>query len=624
MAEVEEAAKALEICLDRGDLADFLGQSNFVDFQNVFRIHFWRNEKTTPNYREEDSPFGVWTCEFPSKMWNATFWNDIQELSNTDWFKGAMISSCESRPTRFGLVVPKRLPPMVSKALEWMINVFPSDRTFRFISPSRFHARITPAMQEVEPTNFPELLMALDHHYLEHLMTILEKAPALGGLPLDLLGVSENLPLFSHRNVLFFCMEEKLEWFSQILALCPGLENCQDEQGFTLLHLAVEKGLMSEVGVLLECGASANPRNHRGLTPLDIAEEANRFIMALLLQSKGAIRSQKGYVLPRRKLLYEPHLPFMSGIHPMDKELTFQLASDLHLEFYSSNSLPKDLIHAAAPILLLLGDIGYPGSAVFDKFIRQQCSQFQLIIFVPGNHEYYNRPDTKTPHTMLSVKKKLVALTKRFQNFVYLDNHSVSIGRFRICGTTLWGKLNPKDKAEVKIKNDYNLIFNDNGSLLNAGATNRFHEDAVKWLESELAEAEYADETMVVLSHFPPLPECNMSKKFIADCSHLMQSCVAYWFYGHTHESMNFIRNKTQLVSNQRGYVTLGKRVADFNPEQVIRVMHQPSRKHATQRVMTDLKQVGYQEHQVLYERDDGLLLELRDDLDDLDAPDLM
>lgn len=72
--------------------------------------------------------------------------------------------------------------------------------------------------------------------------------------------------------------------------------------------------------------------------------------------------------------------------------IVIQYMSDLHLERIDY----QWTIEPAAPILLLVGDIGRLND--FDKyraFIMQCCYQFTKILLVGGNHEYYDTSHEK-------------------------------------------------------------------------------------------------------------------------------------------------------------------------------------------------------------------------------------
>lgn len=75
-----------------------------------------------------------------------------------------------------------------------------------------------------------------------------------------------------------------------------------------------------------------------------------------------------------------------------NKNLRFQIVSDLHLERY----LKDDQYHCpfeitqSAPILILAGDIGrFCDRIALYGFLRAQCEKFERVVFVLGNHEFY-------------------------------------------------------------------------------------------------------------------------------------------------------------------------------------------------------------------------------------------
>jgi hypothetical protein len=71
----------------------------------------------------------------------------------------------------------------------------------------------------------------------------------------------------------------------------------------------------------------------------------------------------------------------------MDISTTFQIMSDLHLEFgsgYESFHIPP-----CAPYLCLLGDIGRAVDEKLFIFLEHQLGAFKVVFFVLGNHEPY-------------------------------------------------------------------------------------------------------------------------------------------------------------------------------------------------------------------------------------------
>ena len=68
-----------------------------------------------------------------------------------------------------------------------------------------------------------------------------------------------------------------------------------------------------------------------------------------------------------------------------------QLVSDLHLECIDDiNINPLDYITPKAPILIMAGDIGSLYKLPqLQNFLTKVCTHFEIVVYIPGNHEYY-------------------------------------------------------------------------------------------------------------------------------------------------------------------------------------------------------------------------------------------
>jgi hypothetical protein len=70
-----------------------------------------------------------------------------------------------------------------------------------------------------------------------------------------------------------------------------------------------------------------------------------------------------------------------------------QLASDLHLELYTSVRTPVELFQTllkpnpAVDVLILAGDIGYPEQRITKEFFHWVCSNWKQVLWILGNHE---------------------------------------------------------------------------------------------------------------------------------------------------------------------------------------------------------------------------------------------
>ncbi|HET8854933.1 MAG TPA: metallophosphoesterase, partial [Salinimicrobium sp.] len=72
--------------------------------------------------------------------------------------------------------------------------------------------------------------------------------------------------------------------------------------------------------------------------------------------------------------------------------MTIQYASDLHLEFHRNEEfLKQNPIKPVGDILVMAGDI-VPFSKIrnFDYFFDSLSANFEMVYWIPGNHEYYH------------------------------------------------------------------------------------------------------------------------------------------------------------------------------------------------------------------------------------------
>lgn len=76
--------------------------------------------------------------------------------------------------------------------------------------------------------------------------------------------------------------------------------------------------------------------------------------------------------------------------------MRIQFASDLHLEFKENLAFIKSMpFEVAGDILILAGDTLYLNDTTIPKikFWKWASENYQQVILVPGNHEFYNNGD---------------------------------------------------------------------------------------------------------------------------------------------------------------------------------------------------------------------------------------
>lgn len=226
--------------------------------------------------------------------------------------------------------------------------------------------------------------------------------------------------------------------------------------------------------------------------------------------------------------------------------MKFQLWSDLHGQ--KPLSIP-----VVAPCLALLGDVGsFAKPEMLLTFLNTVATQFERVLFVPGNHEWYSAAFAGDRTTLqAAVEKRLPA------NVTLLNNTTTMVGDVKVLGTTLWSHV-PEDAAVVVTRglNDYAMIWESPQQPISVHTTNRWHAEAVRFLEAEMVPG------CVVLTHHAPLMHGTSSPQyaqspwksaFATNLSPLFTQ-VHTWAFGHTHWCCDMTVNTTRIVSNQLGY----------------------------------------------------------------------
>lgn len=232
------------------------------------------------------------------------------------------------------------------------------------------------------------------------------------------------------------------------------------------------------------------------------------------------------------------------------------LYSDLHLEHFPNG---RSLEAGAADVIVLAGDI-HQGTAGL-SWAKQEFPN-QQIIYVPGNHEYYQQVMTELRDEMASTARQL--------GIILLDNRSVIVDGVQFLGTTLWSDLALYDAdkgfdrelsyAQIGSRvPDFRLIEQPLEQCFTPDESIRLHNEALCWLNAELVKP-FAGKR-VVISHHAPLAESIpeqyrgdlLSPAFASDLSGFMGQ-MDLWLHGHVHEPVDEVVDGTRVVANPGGY----------------------------------------------------------------------
>jgi predicted phosphohydrolase len=233
--------------------------------------------------------------------------------------------------------------------------------------------------------------------------------------------------------------------------------------------------------------------------------------------------------------------------------LKLQIASDLHID-YKNNDIPDplDYITPTCDILVLAGDIGslYKIEQL-RGFLRRVCDYFKLVLYLPGNHEWYTQPnyDVLEWHVL---EERLCNLEDDIKNLCVLNRKSIKIGGICITGATLWSK--PTDRIPPFIVKIHGM---------NTGIYAKKHREDLQYIKQMIRYCQTDKCKLVVVTHHPPTDKVMRDNRKQYKFSHLYYTNLEYllddskidtWIYGHVHRNCDFYTEKgCRVVGNQLG-----------------------------------------------------------------------
>lgn len=223
--------------------------------------------------------------------------------------------------------------------------------------------------------------------------------------------------------------------------------------------------------------------------------------------------------------------------------MRIQLLSDIHTEFHADGG--KTFIQSLDPsgvdVLVLAGDIATEHT--LEPVLQQFKELYPEVVFVCGNHEYYN-----------SSKERIDTILSRAQaaGVHVLENSSVTINGKRFIGCTMWFESRPDNFRYEHGMNDFHVISNFRSWVYGA------NKDSIHFLKNSVREGD------VVVTHHLPSYACvdpkyqgsQLNRFFACEMRSLIElKQPACWLFGHTHESVNLEIGNTKLLCNPFGYV---------------------------------------------------------------------
>lgn len=236
--------------------------------------------------------------------------------------------------------------------------------------------------------------------------------------------------------------------------------------------------------------------------------------------------------------------------------LAIQYCSDLHLEFPRNEQfLRENPIRPVAPVLVLAGDIVPLGSlSRFDWFFDKLAAEFEQVIWVPGNHEYYreNLDDYENP------------LHREIRSNIVLANDTLmTYEGVNFIAATLWSKISLQYAWIIEHGMADFHVIKTGRSRFSSLRANLLHRNSRAFIREELEKLNGCP--VVVCSHHVPTlmnyPEQykgdSLNEAFATELSPLIEKFGPdAWIFGHHHANIPaFTIGKTQMLTNQLGYV---------------------------------------------------------------------
>jgi len=252
--------------------------------------------------------------------------------------------------------------------------------------------------------------------------------------------------------------------------------------------------------------------------------------------------------------------------------MKIRVLSDLHLEHDEPDVIP----HADADLVVLAGDIHNHAQGL--RWAAQTFDGAVPVVYVPGNHEYYDGEFGALEAAMHDAAHS-VDNVHFLNNAALVDPH----GQWRVLGTTLWTDFElygtePDSRAASiaaaqRTMLDYRGLIqvawgDAEGAGKEPGTPRPFtpadslalHARSRAWLTDALAQP-FAGKTIVVTHHAPHRRSLAaryasdpVSAGFVNDLPELVREPVALWIHGHTHTAFDYVEHGTRVVCNPRGY----------------------------------------------------------------------
>ena len=224
--------------------------------------------------------------------------------------------------------------------------------------------------------------------------------------------------------------------------------------------------------------------------------------------------------------------------------MKFFVCSDLHTEFLTPAE-QLDLFDSFPEVegIIIAGDLSTK------KYLKNNlsylCKKYKEVIFVVGNHEFYNSSFPEIDDLLEEIEENLI------ENLSFLDNSVYTYNDIKFLGGTLWFKDEPLNILYEKQMNDFSYIKNLRHEVYDK------NRKTVEILENLIDR-----DSIIITHHLPSFRSVNDKYKgyqsnrfFVCDMEKLiLKKQPKLWIHGHTHDSCDYMIGSTRILCNPLSY----------------------------------------------------------------------
>jgi len=235
--------------------------------------------------------------------------------------------------------------------------------------------------------------------------------------------------------------------------------------------------------------------------------------------------------------------------------------SDLHIDqpYFDKFDLPI-MDNEIEQVLIIAGDVAEQMQPV--EWIESIHHRFAEVLYVPGNHEYYNSHMYSQLHTLKTALQPL-------GNVHVLDCDTFIYKDVVFIGATLWTNFEKGKPLSLYLvghsMNDFRCITVGNpcdSTTFTSQNAFDLHQQHLSYITDQLIM--YKDKPCVVISHHAPSYNSvhqnfigdSINGGFVSDLDYMFYDHpnIKYWVHGHVHSDFEYKLYHSTVVCNPRGY----------------------------------------------------------------------